>query len=514
MPFSQTNPISIMKTFKKTITAADIRIHHIDSHQYSTDMEYVRVARDLQKLIRKNTSPDSFDNSFVETLAINLTLHLEDTVADAGLWRSFCMEHHRLYGKCLPFGWGDTDMPIDEVTVDSCKFIVWMTISNIDDWRHTNPMMPAINNIAELVYGYLNSVFEDISINEEMLEDIYGEHPDDEFFRIRQVLEWIANDSYLSDWDVTRDILKEHCKKLESTFSNLGDHAKLYGARAMSAFGSKVGPLALLPQQWYATMLRTHEDKNCNKKASAVAAMEPSRFDAYHIEGETEKSIDVIGVDGRKYAIDRDSIGFSFGEKPSETNLLIGMFVRYNDKWMINGMTSITSSPMNFKDAMKEYRENTEGHERAIDYFEKYVASHKGRRLYYFDNMPSMVQWLKEDIKFKGTDGLVKSMPDFMKEGERIIVFLPTDGDPEFAVYNAEVIKDPNNPYYDVDLCHENGTQLIDAVDCLRSECIHYMIDHGMLSEVRYSDVDEERGHKIYQQNIDFIARFMRRAGY
>lgn len=78
----------------------------------------------------------------------------------------------------------------------------------------------------------------------------------------------------------------------------------------------------------------------------------------------------------------------------------------------------------------------------------------------------------------------------------------------------AEAIKDPNNPYYDEKICHEDGMLLIDDGYCFRSECFHYMIDHGMLSDVRFADNDEERGHRVYQQNIDFIARFMRRADY
>ena len=261
-------------------------------------------------------------------------------------------------------------------------------------------------------------------------------------------------------------------------------------------------------------MLQTSERTDCKRKASVIASMEHSQFDAYFIEKVSNRLINVIGVDGRRYAVDRDSMGITFGEMPSTINVLIGMFARYKGVWQVNGMVTAISTKLKYEEANKEYKESVDGHNRAIEYFENHVAENQGRRIYYFDGTSALKKWLKEDIKINNINEFLRNMPNGLKEDRRIFAYIPTDGDIEFASYLIEAIKDPNNPYYDEKICHEDGMQLIDDGYCFRSECFHYMIDHGMLSEVRFADNDEERGHRVYQQNIDFIARFMRRADY
>ena len=426
----------------------------------------------------------------------------------------FLLEHHKLYGKWLPFGWGDDEMPLDEVTLDSCKFIVWMTISNTHEWHHINPIMPHINDIAEAVFVYLIDVFYDIAINTEMLDQLYGD--DDDFYKVRNVLEWIANDSYLSDWDVTRDVLETHVKTLKQMFKNTFGEPWIYGARAMSAFGSGVGPLALFPQEWYAAMLQTYEEKDCSWKASLVSEMKFARFDKYFIDSSSEKIINVKDLDGNHYAIDRESLGAITGGKeiPSNYNLYVGMLVLYKGLWQINGISMITSTLKDYDEEKKKNLEYKDKHELAAKYFERFVQNHKNRRLYYFEDISAMEKWLRDEIKFKNASGFVKTLPNYMKKDERIIVFIPSDGDPEITVHDIESIKDPNNPYYNEQVSREVGFELINAIYSIRKECFHYLLDHGMLTDLSYRDYDPERGHKLFQENIDFIARFTRRAGY
>lgn len=69
-------------------------------------MEYVRVAKCLQKLITSLYRGEYINNEVAKDLAIRLTLHLEDTVAEAGVWRGFCTESINacLENKCLSNG--------------------------------------------------------------------------------------------------------------------------------------------------------------------------------------------------------------------------------------------------------------------------------------------------------------------------------------------------------------------------------------------------------------------------
>lgn len=503
-----------MKLFKRPIYAEDLKRHHIGGHVYSTDQAYAQVARNLEHLITRKTDAGTFAYDIIKTMAINLTLHLEDTVTDAGLWRSFCTVYHQLYSEWLPFGWGKKKQPLDEVTKESCKFIIWMTLAGNDDYRHVNPLMPGIDALAEEVFEFLNHIFEDVPINDEMLEDLYAEHTLSDFFNVRKVLSWITEDSYLSDWDVTREGLDACKRRYKTVFENINSHQLDYAARALHAVSEKVGPLALMPQRWYATMLRTYGERNLKTWAEKVAAIESKRFDAYYIEGMDKTTIKLRGVDNLPFSVSLDSISTDPSKFEEYHNILIGAFAKYNDEWLVNGMMTVTSTEKTVEEAVREHQESVEGHQRALEIFEAFVAKNHGQRLYYFADMKAVKDWMTNAIGLRGVEDMIKGMPGYLRNGKQIIVFLPSDGDPEFCLHYTENINDPNNPYYKREVSREDCMLVIDDTGTFHGECIQYMIKHGMLSEALYYDTDVERGHRTYQDNIDFIARFMRRGGY
>lgn len=60
--------------------------------------------------------------------------------------------------------------------------------------------------------------------------------------------------------------------------------------------------------------------------------------------------------------------------------------------------------------------------------------------------MKAVNEWMTNDIGLRGVEGMIKGMPDYLQSGNQIIVFLPSDGDPEFCLHYTENIKDPYPP--------------------------------------------------------------------
>ena len=503
-----------MKPSKKTITLADLRKHHIGHHPYPTDPDYLLIARNLQKIILKNVDTKPLGDDFAQTLAINLTLHLEDTVADAGLWRTFCTEHRRLYGRWLPFGWGDDDdMPLDEVTLGSCQFIIWMTLCDTKTCRSAHPMMPLITALAAHTFAYLDTVFCDVPINDDLLDDIYPD--EDDFIQDRTILEWLAIDSYLSDWYVTRDTLEEHRDTLTEAFEDISSDQATYGARAMSAFGSKVGPLALLPQEWYAAMLRTNPEKDCKQRADTIAAIQHAPFGAYIIENTDEKFINVQDFDGQHYAIQRFSFGPTLAlQNLSHVNTFAGMMARYKGEWQANGMSTFLNSAADFEQEKKLYRQAQKLIRNNAKIINKYVDSRHGQRLYYFDNIPAITRWLKEDVQFEDVETLAEGFHDDLKQADTIVIYLAKDGSMPFTTNNADALKDPQNPFYDPQHGRDYGPYNLET-NLFSGECIRYMLSRGIFADAAFnSPLSPQLNHTLFQQNIDFLARFTRRARY
>lgn len=498
--------------FNKTITAADLRSHHINKHPYATDMEYTAVAKNLQKIITANVTGGFFNSAVIKELAIRLTLHLEDTVADAGVWKSFCTEHHNLYGRWLPFLWNSKKLPLDEVTPESCAFIIWMVLTSFDDTRYLNPLVPAVEALASVVYDYMNLVFEDVDINEEMLDDLYSNERLTDFYKMRDVLSWLADADgcYLSDWDTTVGAGKEEYETFRKYLSK--ESHITYQVRSILPFKEKVGPLALLPQEWYASMLKSHGKKSYAKMVREIAA---KRFDTYLIQNCNNGVLTMKDVDGEVFAVEQESFGLGFDQRSPEHNLAITSFASYNGKWHVNGIAMFRSLTKDFDDVIKERRESVEGHERAKDFFEEMVKQNGNRRLYYFSRFEQMVDWFEENAPQRGMRKFFDGFPPYMKKRlKNILAFLPTDGDPEFSVDTCNFICDTHNPFYDRTEAKENGFDIIDETMSISGECIRFMIEHRMLQDFSFAGGDHIASHQLMQDNIDFVARYYRRGKY
>ena len=497
----------------QTITAADLRSHHINHRPYATDMEYVMVARNLYKVIKSLIHDRYVTPVVAKDLAIRLTLHLEDTVADAGVWRGFCTGHHRLYGRWLPFLWNNDDIALDVITPESCTFIVWMTFTNHDSLRYVSPLMPAISTLGKEMFRYLNGLFDDMTINEELTDDISSKLVLDDFYKMRDVLTWLCdpNGCYMSYWDVTMEGMAQEYKAAQQHLSQ--EKHITYQVRSVFPFKEKVGPLAILAQEWYADMLHGNADSNIRRYAEVVRRMEFKRFDTYKIEKIKDNVFTLRGVDDKQIQILSAELGINPENMKEDTNMLISSFVFYNGKWESTGITALQHSGKEFKDVIKTHHDSVDNREREKEIYQRFIDKNKGQRIYYFRNFKEFTNWHDGIFMAEVSGKLFETFPKEMKQSNQLLVYLPTDGGLEIAVDVCAPLHDKNNPFYGEKEAKDIGISYLD-MDCLRGECLRYMINSGMLRYLSFPGGDPEHSNKTAQENIDFLLRYYKRGLY
>lgn len=110
----------------KRITANDISAGHPKNSHCSTDQYYANLATKFQNVLYKDEEIreflDEIDPQFLRIISILLTLHAEDVITGAGIWRAFCLRHKELYGRFMPFGF-DKEVAGDfDINSSSCFF--------------------------------------------------------------------------------------------------------------------------------------------------------------------------------------------------------------------------------------------------------------------------------------------------------------------------------------------------------------------------------------------------------
>lgn len=509
-----TNNISQMANNKTIITTSDLQSHHIGKRAYSTDAEYVALAQTLQEIIKEFVTNKLFTATVIKDLAIRLALHVEDVVADAGVWRSFCTEHKKLYKWRLPFNWDRRTMQMDQVSAESCAFIIWMTLSSYDKMRYVNPCSSLVLDLADEMYMFLTEVTGQLSINEEMLIDLYSDERLSDFYRMRAVLSWLGDPDgcYMSNWDLTRNRADDF-RKTYKEYITKEDHLN-YEVRSVSSIMGKVGPLALLPQEWYAIMLKSFKRMNRKDYAKKVQNIKLKRFDNYYVEDFKDGAFALRGLDGARFTVKQDSLGDGTIDWDPENRICISAFACYDGVWRSNGITLFCKYSDDFDKEVRKHRLSERSKKYASQIVEKVVEKNDGCRLFYFHDMDEMVRYFDLYLPNAGMPAYFSKFPDYIKNGKNILCYVGEVGDMEFTLGTSPYLCDPHNPFYDEETSCRKSFDILENVKYIGPECIQYMIKNGHLGNLRFPGGDAMYSHMIAQENIDFLARFYRRNRY
>lgn len=135
--------------------------------------------------------------------------------ADTGVWQSFSMLCKELCGQDIPLYHNrEGEYFHDEPSLEAVRFLIWHAAGEMDDscWSANEE---CFCEMARVAYKRMDEAFEDLSINDELKEDIdlLLHDAKDDFQKLRPELMWIYYNNYITrsavSEDLTQDIVDE-----------------------------------------------------------------------------------------------------------------------------------------------------------------------------------------------------------------------------------------------------------------------------------------------------------------
>lgn len=488
----------------RKIVALDIKRKHPITLNADTDIEYSRFANKIRERLAIALLPHT-DEEVVTEVALNLTLYLEDVIADCGIWRTFVTKHKELYGKPLPFYRVDeSTYYTDEPCVGDVQFVIWQTLYNTLG-AVLNPEESYLLDAASAVMDVIEESFETLPINTTLADYFHKAGFLTDFIPTRFLLRWLMLDCYLTGTPQLYPILEENASELMSVLED-GSMAT-YQIDCLAAFTYKVGPMAYFPTEWLRFILA----ENGNKEAAQIITdMVFYDYSAYQVTKEDDKGVYLESVQGEEIFITYTALNLKKGVL-AKGKLVLMSLVRFKDKWELNGMLSEATG----SDLFERYRKEEEEKKKITKGIPRYKALMElsgGSPFFYFKDTKEYKTFLKKEMKLKDARLIDRSFPD---EEHNIVLFMPSakegfDTVSELACF----LQDERNPYYEEDLDSKSIWEAF--INLTTPGMIDYIIRQNMLPNLSFPIVngEEERARSLVSENIDFLARCLKRMNY
>lgn len=507
----------------KRITANDISAGHPKNSHCSTDQYYANLATKFQNVLYKDEEIreflDEIDPQFLRIISILLTLHAEDVITGAGIWRAFCLRHKELYGCFMPFGFDKEvagDFDIESYNEHSFQLLTWIYVSDEDQDVIYNPNHRILRIIGLKAAIFFLEVLEDAPINDDLLEMLYGEETEKNLYRQRDMMMWIQQGCYLSRFNGTPGRIDLAMKSYDKV---LADTPRLmdYTAIVNFVFTEKCGPLALLPKDWYSTMLKSYDERDLTAWGAKVGEIEYKQFGVYKIERYDDYFLYLKDTEGTAFAALRSSYGGDITESLSDCDEVAGAFIRYDGEWHVNGSTSWYNKNREsvFENVARQITQKKAQDEVTQAFYEDAVKKNGGRRLFYFRDMEEYAEWMRNEVGVRGVENMVAKFPKELRHAREFAVYINKSGaDTGFVINSAPCFFDKNNPFYNEEIAIEETLEFLMCIDAIDGEFANYLIANGMLKDASFPGSDKEEAHSLAQDNLDFLCRNLRRGVY
>ena len=482
----------------------DIRARHPKGLNSPTDFYYMNLANRLLTITGQSLMSTELTQEMRQRIALCVTLYFEDVICDCGIWRSFIAKNHEFYGRRLPFYDTPDDYLPDEPYLEDVKLVVWDAIMAFKYESVVNPENMGLTLLAEQLYHVIDGEFERAPVNE-ALSDYFREcRFMDDFYHMRDALKFFVLSCYLTNGRHIEGYLKY---QIESAMQ-LIDQPDLayYEAECVMAWQYRIGPLALLPEEWLGMALRAVG--RCSE-ADEVEAIKWRDYEPYLVEQYDADGFTLRSIDDEQLRLTHHKMAQKDDSTVKKHDFTLAMFAKYRGEWYLNGPASWGNGERIFN----EVRDNTQKtHNPGLPNFETVVKENDGSPLFYFNDIREAMSFMNKVTRaaFKG------KMPEgWDKDDKDVVLFLsPTNHIFAMAPGAAECICDPRNPYYNKQKATERALLLV-VQNAVPGEMLRYLIKHDMLPDACLkSTVSPEHGRLLMQKNLDFFARTLRRDDY
>ena len=498
------------------IVAKDIQKAHPLQKAYSTDLYYTKLANQLlNDFDRHNIDLGSQTNAIQRYTALMLACYMEDIVSDSGQWVTFSNLCQQMFGEPVPMYHLDhEEYYADEPNYMAIRYLIWNAANEMSDmWL--SPDISELKEMAMIAYARLQLTFEELPINEELTDDIstFLNNASKDFNKLREMLTWLFCDNYLTRSYSAEQIIAKRKKEVENYggfFS--APSAQLYYAITQSILTCKIGPFALLSQEYLAALMRNRSMNNEAKEIEAIEVRATHNY-KYTIEAD-EQWLQLTDTKGREIRVRRDEFTLP-DETLHEHDGCAGMFVKYLGEWHINGVIAPTK---NVTDKWDEFvKSDPDYHTDGITDMtgEMMLENTGGKEIFYFADSDELKKFLADTIQFP--DELLRNM-NFPKEATQPLAFIDKNSKKyplHFTFGFSSSIADPTNPFYNKKTAKEEAIKMFWYDDSVGTPTMLYLLEHGFIPDI-YDDklLCMESTMEQKRSDVQFLLRYMRKENY
>jgi len=493
------------------ITLKDWLEYHPYNSEASSDRFYIDLCNDLQHEMLHIDVDDHLVGADYKYLACMLACYLEDVVGQTGMWTSFINEHHKLYGKYLPF-YDMAGYEHGKINLADIQFLIWHFCSNLTiHSRFIDPYSIGNNEIAQIVFNMLHETVIEAPVNED-LQTALVLAPDANIDKVVQHLDFFFFGCYLHQY-YTMILMEE--EKLD--VKNRKGTKKDIDERRIHLLFNSVSPL-LAQRSGEMLAYWVGEAHPLYKKLKSLSKRKEGCF-LYESATATHLHMKHIASG---ILVELSNPNWDFPLVAEVTVVRMGI-VQWGDEWYAIGPVFPTTDFTNEKITEKEKclfapvashlgvvkREEESFLE--VNYNKRFLFLESKREVFFFiDNV-----WETYHLRY-GMDSMDRKMFDVNdvtfnvdEDMENLVVFFNPRTGMEFYPNIAQCISVWDNPYFD----QNSETNIEDLIldERVSSDFIFFLIDNQMI-EIELTTGD--KGYHYVWANCDFLLRYWKKERY
>jgi len=488
------------------ITASDIAKRHPIDLLCDTDSDYALIANRVYDLLQDSIRYIKNEEHKKE-ICINIALYFEDLKSGTHQFEVFTKLYKEWFGLYLPFYTAENaDSPTAQL--DAMTFVFWHTLSSRSDSSIMNPLNDDIRKVSTELLEFWHTHEKDMPSNNMLADYIFSETTQETPHDLRDVLSWIECRSFLGRW-FTNSCPEEDEYNLETLLKEASAEQRQYCADCISTFEHKAWPLSLPATRIYAEMIRMEMEDPDDEIAAEIEKMQSSHFGLYNIVRVDDNGFKLKDFKGDTYFISctyKDRLKLM----RKHAFIICGLF-SYRGKWYMNGTTSLIAGDKSKKDeAFAKYSEMEmpaySAFHNYTNQYDEFIKKQNGKRMFFFKNRKEYEKWLYDSfgIKDKGT------LKEHGFRNNPLLAYIEDYGQMSLTTI-VEHISHPDNPFYDEDIAKDRPL-LICEKDFITKGLALYIVEHNLLPNARFNDIKgDEHGRLLFQENIDFLVRCLRR---
>lgn len=503
---------------------------HPNEKPVKCDFYYLRICNGVDEFLKvtgdKLFTKEKKGNR--KGLAIMLTCWFEDLVSELGIWNAFTQNHHRLYGKYLPFMHGEEEYYKGEINPEDIRFLIWyfLTIQDFETLTY-NPESELLIVISEVIYSYFDRKWDEAPVNTS-LKSFLDLAADADFYDVRLAMDWLVLNSYpfkyLGEINESEKIKFANQLFQDKEFPNSSIEPLLFEMHDDAVHKTITHLMAMKGKDWLAWTLG--QDHPLHKP---LLEMSEKKESLYLFLGEQEKSLTFKHIASGKI-LDVTKASLDNNNFIPEKTILNTAFVHWKGAWWYSG--TYTANTITDEILLEEtanphaaalFGDELKNKEAIEEQFRFFLEFNQGKPIRFFKDIKELHGFISEFYHFhnekvsgKPQDKNQKStgfdnslLEGNMKNETNIILFFNKTTGLEISFY-GEYIADENNPCYNPE--HEPMEEANLIIDnSVSREFVEYVLGNHNIS---FNLFPNDNDNKLLLSNLDFILRFYKKDSY